>query len=546
VWVCLAGLVLAQASVARAQDDPEPDQSRPTGRAKGVVLDDDGAPLAGAHVRLVPVPGRGLEPGPDVRDERAVPRPVTTDKKGRWSIAFLEPGVYWISIQADGFHPGKGWIEVSDSGRDDGVTVQLQDLDVVSPRAAEGNPRASIDGWIEDGDALLAQGHPGRARVEYQKVLDTPGVLEDAERAQVLETVARTYYLESNAQGAVRALEAALVLAPDNQRTRQLLTVLLDGQGRKGEAEQFFQRLETDRAGVSRELADLVNAPQEDEGGELPDEPVLRPEADRVGRYRVTFTGQAPLADVDTFLDRFGADREALEKSDPSKKDGGKIDLSAETFEVNVPEEYKEQQANGGGEPWGLLVWVSPGPYGAPQRTDVSDVLRKHHLIWVGANNAGNKRFTWDRVVLALDAVYNMQALYGVAPSRIYVSGYSGGGRIASALSILYPDVFRGGLMVVGCDFYQPIAVPDRPGTHWPASFQEPPRERLDQARQDSHFVLLTGTRDFNRAQNRAIYHAMEDAGFQHVTYLEVPDGDHYMGLDPGWFDRALTALDGQ
>ena len=469
-----------------------------------------------------------------------------TGKKGRWSFVFLEPGAWWISIEAEGFRPGEGWIRVPEDGAGEPVTVQLQDLDVVSPRAAESNPRASIDGWLENGDALLAQGHSAEARGEYQKVLDTPGVLGPAERAQVLETVARTYYLEGDARQAVRALEAALVLAPDSERTRQLLTVLLEGQGRKAEAAKFLERLEKDPGGVTRELADLVSAEQEEEGSELPDEAVVQPEVDRVGHYRVAFTGHAPLAGVDTFLERYGADRQALESADPSKENGGEIDLSTETFEVFVPREYADRAATtGGGEPWGLLVWVSPGPYGATQRTDVGDVLRKHHLLWVGANNAGNKRFTWDRVALALDAVYNMNALYEISPDRIYVAGYSGGGRIASALTMLFPDVFRGGLMVVGCDFYQPVAVPDRPGTHWPPSFQQPPRDRLDRVRHDSRLVLLTGTRDFNRAQNRAISQAMKEDGFEHVTYIEVPGGDHYMGLDPEWFDRALGALDG-
>jgi hypothetical protein len=540
------GLCLCPPARAQEEEQLETDQSRPMGRVKGVVLDDDGAPLAGATVRLVPVSGRGVKPTPEAEHERSVPRPEVTGKKGRWSFAFLEPGIWWIAVEAEGFRPGEGWIEVLDEGAGEPVTVQLQDLDVVSPRAAESNPRASIDGWLENGDALLAQGHAADARAEYQKVLDTPGVLGPAERAQVLETVARTYYLEGNAGQAVRALEAALVLAPGSERTRQLLTVLLEGQGKKAEAARFLDRLEKDPSGVAGELSDLVGVEQEEEGYELPDEPVVQPAVDRVGRYRVALTGRSPLGDVDTFLDRYGADREALETADPSKMNGGEIDLSAETFEVFVPEEYADRGATaGGGEPWGLLVWVSPGPYGATQRTDVSDVLRKHHLLWVGANNAGNQRFTWDRVALALDAVYNMNALYELAPDRIYVAGYSGGGRIASALTMLFPDVFRGGLMVVGCDFYRPVAVPDRPGTHWPPSFQEPPRDRLERVRHDSRLVLLTGTRDFNRAQSRAISQAMKEDGFEHVTYLEVPGGDHYMGLDPEWLDRALGALDG-
>src|SRR4051812_43507932 len=70
-----------------------------------------------------------------------------------------------------------------------------------------------------------------------------------------------------------------------------------------------------------------------------------------------------------------------------AKKDGKSVDydLSNETFEAFVPEDYT------GDEPYGLIVWVSPGPSGGVHRQWL-DVLRKHKLMWVGADNSGNDR----------------------------------------------------------------------------------------------------------------------------------------------------------
>lgn len=524
IWVVLVGLLLVSAA-ASAQE------WRGEGRAHGVVFDDDGNPLAGAVVRLVPAPDMGVEPV----EEAAGPGAVTTAEDGGWSVPRLAGGVWWISIRAEGFRPGEGWIQVPAEGLGERTVVRLQDLDVVSPRFAEGNPRASIRGWLEAGDALLEQGHAAEARAEYEKALGTPGVLGPAERSEVLSTVARTHFLEGNVDAAVRALQAALVLVPGNERTAELLRVLLVDRGRQEEAERFFDRLEREPEALAAELEDLLGDGAERGQVELPERPTLEPEAGRLGRYRVAFSERSPLSTVEVFVERYGADRQALREADPSD---GAYDLAEETFEVVAPESYRPAEG------WGLLVWVSPGPFGGSERPEILALLEEHRLIWAGANRAGNGRFTWDRVGLALDTAHNLARLYDLDPDRVYVAGYSGGGRLTSALAMLYPDVFRGGLSVVGSNFYLPVSVPDRPGTHWPAAFQEPPAEALRRVKRESRFVLLTGERDFNRAQTRANFEAMEEAGFEHVTFLDAPGADHYTGLDPEWLDRALAALD--
>jgi pimeloyl-ACP methyl ester carboxylesterase len=214
-------------------------------------------------------------------------------------------------------------------------------------------------------------------------------------------------------------------------------------------------------------------------------------------------------------------------------------DLARESFQVFVP--AVAPPAAG----WGLLVWISPGPFGGTLRPETQALLAQRGLIWVGANAAGNDRVRWDRWGLALDAAWHAQKLYAVDPERIYVAGYSGGGRAASALTLLYPDVFRAGLMVMGVDWYRDLPVPDQPGAHWPAPFDKPPRDLLRLARERSRFVLLTGERDFNRAQTRVVRAELENDGFRTVTYLEVPAISHYDPVPGEWLARAYAALDG-
>jgi tetratricopeptide (TPR) repeat protein len=499
------------------------------------VLDDDGTPLAGAQVRVAPVETMGVDPEPRALAAGGGPEAVVTGEDGEWSFARLAPGAWWISVKAEGFRPAQGWLQVPAEGPGERTVIRLVDLDVVSPRFAEGNPRASVRGWLESGDALLEQGRAAEARAEYRKALETAGVLDAAQRAQVLQTLARTHFLDGDPDSAVRALKAALVLAPESERARRLLTILLEDRGLGEEAGRFLARLESEPDALAEELDDLLG-PEEDRAQfELPDRPTLEPEAGRTGRYRVAFTGRSPLSGVGEFVERYGADRAALRSADPSD---GAYDLTEETFEVLAPESYRP------GEGWGLLVWVSPGSYGGTERPETLRLLEEHRLLWIGANRSGNTRFTWDRIGLALDAAHNMTALYDLSPDRVYVAGYSGGGRITSALAMLYPEVFRGGLSVFGCNFYRQVPIPHRPGTHWPAMFREPPRRTLQAIRTGSRFVLYTGERDFNRAQTRATFEAMREAGFEHVHYLEVPGADHYSGLDPEWIGRALDLLD--
>jgi len=491
------------------------------GRAQGRVLDDDGKPLAGARVTMV------LESEPSLG-----PEPAITDSEGRWALLDLRPGRWKLRVEADGFITADGWADVTEEGPAFGVTVQLRSLAEVSPFATENNT-STILSWLEKGNSFLAQGHYPEARAEYERAVP---VLPPGERAQVLRSIARTHFLEGHREETIEALKQALLDAPHDGETRRLFTAVAEGYEQSAEARAWLARL--DEIGAEA-LAEESGLSEEERaaGARIAVEPLPRrePTPHAVGAFSVSFTESSPLSSIETWVERYGVKPAEIAAVDPK---GGHYSLAEETFEVFVPETYRPDR------PAGLFVWVSPIAIGGVRREELRQILAAKNLIWIGANDAGNPRPKWNRMGLALDAAFNMQRLYNLDPERVYVGGYSGGGRVSSALIAVFPEVFQGAFCFMGVDHYRQIPVPDKPGAHWPPAYPAPTRETLRDLKENHRWALVTGELDFNRAQTRAYRDRFEQDGFQHVMYFEIPGASHYGGLDAEFFRRGLDALD--
>ncbi len=502
--IVLTALVLGLVAPLAAQEE--------TGSARGRVVGPDDRPIVGAVVRVWPS-GQSDARGSALANE-----------DGGWHFPRLALGRWNIEVTAEGYLPAEGWFQVTASRGPAQVDIALRSLEETPPSFAEN--ASTIVRWIERGNALLGQNKPAEARAEYERAL--PHIAR-AERPEVLQALARTHYLEGDTDTAIRKLQEAIAIAPEDDALRQLFTRLLSSAGRSDETEALLA--EAAEVGVepaaAPAAAPFVPPP-------LPE--LVEASPGRTGGFRTQLSNRSPLSGITTYLERYGLGEQDIREGDPTL---GAYELSEESFQFYVPESYD------GDEPYGLFVWVSPTPFGGFRNPEIGRVLAENNLIWVGANNSGNGRWGWYRVAFALDAVHNASELYSIDPERVYVAGYSGGGRISSQASMLYPDVFRGGFFVYGCDYFEQLRVPDRPGAFWPARFARPPKESLEQLKSTSRFVLLTGDRDFNRAQTKVIHQRMEADGFANLTYLQIPEADHYFGMPPEWFQKALTALDG-
>ena len=172
------------------------------------------------------------------------------------------------------------------------------------------------------------------------------------------------------------------------------------------------------------------------------------------------------------------------------------------SWEVHVPDGYSAES------PAGIIVYVSPSQSGTPPR-GWSSVMDEHNLIWISANKSGNRVLVPLRVLKAILALHAIQQEYVLDETRIYVAGFSGGGKIASMIATDYAKTFDGGFFICGVEFWD---------------VDEP---RYFEAIKSSRYVFLTGERDQALEPTKRVYRNYRDAGVPHIQLVVVHDMGH-------------------
>jgi predicted esterase len=210
-------------------------------------------------------------------------------------------------------------------------------------------------------------------------------------------------------------------------------------------------------------------------------------------------------------------------------------DVSMEKFDIIVPKKYKK------GDPHGLFIWVSPSP--APSISpEWEAVLAEKKLIFVGAHNSGNNREVFARMRMAVDANDNLRELYDIDDKRVYVSGFSGGGRVASMLGVTYADMFTGTIAFMGTNFYTDIVTLDKSEVF--EARYIPHEEIAALAKDQCRYVLVTGEKDFNLKNTSAVFeNGFKKEGFKAVELMNVP-GQGHQPPKAEWLKKAIEFLD--
>jgi predicted esterase len=248
------------------------------------------------------------------------------------------------------------------------------------------------------------------------------------------------------------------------------------------------------------------------------------------GSFTAVFKQYSPLSDTVSISSRMQVSVE------PGRIKKHHYDIEHESFEMYVPDCYDSNT------PFGLIVWIPAGPSGTIETYKGSkELMDKHKLIWVKANNSGNNADTYNRrIPLALDAAYNVHKLYNIDPNRIYVAGISGGGRVASRTAFHHSDLYTGGIFIIGADYWVDMSSQNRT---WRASFPRPQPRFLLRAKKFGRYVLLTGDKDINRLEMYTYYQKGYSKFLNNVLYIQVPEMGHKMP-PADELDKALEYVD--
>jgi len=171
-------------------------------------------------------------------------------------------------------------------------------------------------------------------------------------------------------------------------------------------------------------------------------------------------------------------------------------------WELYVPESYDPAS------PAGLMVYISPSDSGGIPK-GWKDVMDVNNMIWIAANRSGNRTRVARRVSYALFAPAVVARDYEINIARVFVSGFSGGGRVASMVAPEYPTVFKGAIFICGVNFW---------------GNREPDQLGVVQA---NRYVFLTGREDFNRDETRSAYKSYKKAGAENVLLMDIGGMDH-------------------
>jgi Tfp pilus assembly protein PilF len=172
------------------------------GRLHGVIVNDQGKPVAGAKVILVSLKAGGTGP-----------EPIVTDAKGKWAVMGVIGGKWNIDVEADGFLKRALSAEVSELNRlTPPMKIQLEPKPVEKPKEPEQAPESIQVGGVEISPEIAQAIDAANAFMKEQKWKEAAAEYEKAvvvlsTNMQLKAALARAYYGAGELKKAIASLQ---------------------------------------------------------------------------------------------------------------------------------------------------------------------------------------------------------------------------------------------------------------------------------------------------------------------------------------------------
>ena len=198
------------------------------------------------------------------------------------------------------------------------------------------------------------------------------------------------------------------------------------------------------------------------------------------------------------------------------------------SYFLHVPEQYAPQR------PHALILAISPGPDGAALFSPFRKAAQKHGVIFACPHLAGNETPADKRGQMAVDTLADVRSKFNIDPERIYVAGFSGGGRMSTGMVAAFPGCFAGQIAMGGVYFAPDPAI-------------------LSKLKTKLGHYLFAGEKCFNRPESERANADFAKAGIPHDLLIGMGQGHALPTPEQGlkmyeWFvaryeQRALEAL---
>lgn len=198
-------------------------------------------------------------------------------------------------------------------------------------------------------------------------------------------------------------------------------------------------------------------------------------------------------------------------------------DSIKQQYELFVPADYNPKKTY----PVVLFINAGDGPAGWSQW---QSVFQQQEAIFASPYGAGNNCPMPKRVRIVMDVLDDVRRTYRTDPDRTYISGFSGGGRVACAIAFALPEYFGGVIPV--------CAGGDLREESW---LRKRVIDRLSLA-------LLTGENDFNRGEVERFRGTMfSELGLRSKVWVEPKMGHGIPGSERfaevfRWLEEGVAA----
>jgi len=190
------------------------------------------------------------------------------------------------------------------------------------------------------------------------------------------------------------------------------------------------------------------------------------------------------------------------------------IDITAESFEFYMPKAAKDVA--------GDVFSISE---------NWQKFCEKHNVAMLAAQKVGNHQSIYRRVGVSILGLDKVLSDYKIDRDRLYIMGYSGGGRVASMACYFHPDIFKGCLGICGINFHEKVDLTMIEEADEYGYFKYTGK-RVDDVKKNVKFAVVTGENDFR-------YHYLKQvvsAGYQkhdfEVKIFDLPGYGHQLCSD--------------